>query len=248
MKIKILAILSIVLFGCSQKKPIKNPIVFNTTEKFLAIKNPYIHSNFSYEFWVKLVTDDTLIFTTENNSNDKNSGKRAQLFVVFPEPGYSSVKGSGVSVARNGIAVFERGSNYFGARINYKKELEMGWHHIAVVYLNDVPHLYHNGLFIRKGSYAKHSAGTYFSIGRKLFDNKKFIGELDEFRVWNYPLNENDINERMNHELTGFEKGLKVYYNFNNTDGSTIIYDNSGNQQHAYPVFNEKVFGIEIRK
>ena len=54
-----------------------------------------------------------------------------------------------------------------------------------------------------------------FFIGRDETTSNYFKGTLDETRVWNYALSEEEINSRMNIPLNGNEEGLVYYFDYN---------------------------------
>jgi len=57
-----------------------------------------------------------------------------------------------------------------------------------------------------------------FIIGRAPWDfSWAFNGDIDELRIWNVQLSQEEIKENMFRELTGNETGLNVYYNFNSS-------------------------------
>ncbi len=108
------------------------------------------------------------------------------------------------------------------------------WHHLAATYNGSSIVAYVNGaevgsqtasgsmtidkedLFIGKGD-PEYSSGEYFH------------GQLDEIRLWNVARSEQEIREAMNSRLTGKEKGLVAYWNFD--DGTAN--DLTGNGNHG---------------
>lgn len=63
-----------------------------------------------------------------------------------------------------------------------------------------------------------------FIIGNAPWDllSFQFYGDMDEVRVWNKALSQEEINARMHNELSGTESNLVAYYNFNEANGSLI--------------------------
>jgi hypothetical protein len=55
---------------------------------------------------------------------------------------------------------------------------------------------------------------------------------LDEFRIWNVARTQAEIRQSMCQKLSGNETGLVLYFNFDNTSGTTA-YDLSGNDRHG---------------
>jgi hypothetical protein len=75
--------------------------------------------------------------------------------LVYPPPGHEvyaalGQAGSGLSVGRNGVCVYEHGDHYFAPVLVYGGAIE-GWTHVAVVYREGVPRLYVNGKLVRTG-------------------------------------------------------------------------------------------------
>ncbi len=69
-----------------------------------------------------------------------------------------------------------------------------------------------------------------FIIGNAPWDllSFQFYGDMDEVRVWNKALSQQEINNRMHTELIGTEANLVAYYNFNEANGS-LVPDKSNN-------------------
>ncbi len=83
-------------------------------------------------------------------------------------------------------------------------------------------------------SYNLYSSGE-FSIGGKI--DMPFDGSIDDFRIWKVARTQNQIQDGLNIDLSGYEPGLQVYYKFNegiacrdNSNISTIIDISGGNR------------------
>ena len=74
---------------------------------------------------------------------------------------------------------------------------------------------------------------TYVSGHKPKNVARFFKGEIDELRIWNRTLSEEEINNHMNKQLTGNEKGLVNYYNFNELTSDGKIKDLSPNKNHG---------------
>jgi hypothetical protein len=63
-----------------------------------------------------------------------------------------------------------------------------------------------------------------FIIGNAPWDllSYQFYGDMDEVRVWNIALSQEQIQNKMHSQLSGNEEGLVAYYNFNEADGANI--------------------------
>jgi CubicO group peptidase (beta-lactamase class C family) len=62
--------------------------------------------------------------------------------------------------------------------------------------------------------------------------NRPFDGNIEEIRVWNRALTQQEIHDNMNLELSGTEQGLVAYYRFNEGSGQTA-FDSSGYNNNA---------------
>jgi len=65
-------------------------------------------------------------------------------------------------------------------------------------------------------------------IGNRTEFTKSFDGIIDEIRVWNYCMNQNEIQTRMNNYLQGTETGLEHYWQFSEGNGENV-FDLAGN-------------------
>jgi len=101
------------------------------------------------------------------------------------------------------------------------------WHHMVATLSDGIQKIYVDGNLVaatlnsQVGSYAANL--TTIEIGRH-FQNDLiygyFNGAIDELRVWDYGLSEDDIQARMFNPLTGNEAGLLAYWNF---DGGSAV-------------------------
>lgn len=206
-----------------------NALEFHGTNKSVVFNTEGIpNATFTYEFWFK--TDQSHEIDKENASRGV-SGTSNQHFAVLPSyGGKENFRGTGVSVGINGISLYEHKSGYLGARIVYEASLK-GWSHIAVVYENSAPSLYVNGNKVASRNATNDIIKPIFSLSGHFHDNKYFNGVMDEFRVWSRALTQSEIEANMNRELTGDEKGLALYYNFNKLKKDKIFSDVSTNSR-----------------
>jgi hypothetical protein len=113
-------------------------------------------NNFTFALWVKPDAETTLV----REANDGIVGmSEPRNEVLFPPHGSlfggPENAGSGLSVGRNGVCVFEHGPNYFAATLVQAATLT-NWTHVTVVYRDGQPSLYLNGLPARTGLKSKH--------------------------------------------------------------------------------------------
>jgi len=93
------------------------------------------------------------------------------------------------------------------------------WQHIAWVYNGSSISLYVNGSLNGSSS----ASGTFsnpdvpFGIGKSLLGGFNFVygGRVDEVTVWDKALEQSEIQDMMDNELTGNEANLQLYYKFN---------------------------------
>ena len=226
---------TLLLCFCSCNDPdevsMDTPFHFNSSDKYISVNTDGIPaSSFTYEFWFK--TDQLHEIDNEYPDQLGADGLTNQNFVLFPLFDGDNARGTGISVGRNGVSVYEHKNNYLNARIVFTKPME-GWNHVAVVYENNGLSLYINGKVEASRTATQDNVQPQFSLGFHFGNNYYFSGWIDEFRVWSRPLNEADVRSNMNFEYTGFEDGLEVYYNFDNIQKDNVVFDNSGNNRHG---------------
>ena len=131
----------------------------------------------------------------------------------------------------------------FNARAN--GVLHIGeWIHIAAVSGTGGMKLYVNGVLVathtNEACLASIKAEQLNLFGRGLTrnpDDRDFLGQMDEVRVWNYRRSEEQIRDNMNRRLSGREEGLVGLWNFD--DG--LATDSSPGAHHGKLVGNARV-------
>jgi len=223
------------LTACSsrEKGTIEDPLEFTGRNIYVnMITDDIPSSTFTYEFWFK--TDES---HEVDEVGDPMNGAKGQRFVLLPIPTADEpIRGTGVSVGINGVSVYEHGIGFWGARIVYDGNIS-GWTHVAVVYKNNAPSLYVNGELKGYQKPGKDIVESKFSIAQKFALNDFFIGSIDELRVWNRALSQNEIKSNMNTTLIGDEDGLEFYYDFNGKKDQHVFYNIAGYDGHAYRVY-----------
>ncbi len=106
------------------------------------------------------------------------------------------------------------------------------WVHVAAVQQGNAAKIYWNG--VENASGAVHSPNQISRdkqyIGKSNRPDAFFYGKMDEVSVWNRPLTQAEIQANMNKPLTGNEKELIGYWNFNEGTGVTAFdFSPSGN-------------------
>ncbi len=109
------------------------------------------------------------------------------------------------------------------------------WYHIAMRRSNGTVQFFLNGKLLSYSSTtAPLSPMNRFTIGNMIANNEtslydtSFDGQIDEVRVYNRSLTNQEIRNDMCNSLIGNETGLVAYYDFDNNSG-TILQDFSGN-------------------
>lgn len=113
------------------------------------------------------------------------------------------------------------------------------WHHVAVTLKNSTIKLYVDGELVQTATMNLNTTGTSFLIGasqRNVID-ELFEGDIDEVRVWNRALSENELKNSKSCEVANpvSQDGLVSYFKFNQgnneADNSavTTLVDETGN-------------------
>jgi hypothetical protein len=154
-------------------------------------------NTFTMAAWVRPETDIAL-------PEEANFGKSAygiqQNIALYPPPGHEVYHspdhaGTGLSIGRNGICVFEHTADYFAPILVFATSLT-NWTHVAVVYREGRPSLYLNGQLVREGlqsTFTVHS-GVGVQHRRRA---APFVGALGEFVNLHRALNPAEIAELM---------------------------------------------------
>jgi two-component sensor histidine kinase len=106
------------------------------------------------------------------------------------------------------------------------------WHHIALIFRKDVVNgsqLFVDGNAIGTPfTYQFLYKGSELQIGANNYEPQYFKGYMDDFRLWNTPRTQQQIQKNYLQELIGTEQGLVVYYKFNDgkpfANNQNIIY------------------------
>jgi MBG domain (YGX type)/Secretion system C-terminal sorting domain/Fibronectin type III domain len=167
----------------------------------------------------------------------------------LPASGFSCIMGmekTGVPRVRIYLTATTLVADYYnssdpGFEVNYPHTSlhnDGQWHHIAYVIDATDPltgnlKLFLDGVEVGSIAYSLASPVTVTSeeilIGETEYTaNYSFMGKIDEIRIWQTALDITTIKSRMYSELAGNESNLVAYYNFNQTNGSSLT-DNSTN-------------------
>jgi Concanavalin A-like lectin/glucanases superfamily/Secretion system C-terminal sorting domain/Putative metal-binding motif/Fibronectin type III domain len=92
------------------------------------------------------------------------------------------------------------------------------WQHLAMVKEDKTIRVYVNGLLVGSVNHdppVLYDGNQSLRLGAWGGGGRNWNGSIDEVRIWNRVLCENEIQARKDCELSGSESGLLAYYNFN---------------------------------
>ncbi|NLX95946.1 MAG: hypothetical protein GXY83_07205 [Rhodopirellula sp.] len=113
--------------------------------------------DFTLAVWAKPSADTHLLEETNAGVHGMNSPRNDAMFPAHGETlGQPGSAGAGLAVGRNGVCVFEHGASYFAPVLVHAAKLS-DWTHIAVVYRNNRPTLYLDGVLAREGLKSNHT-------------------------------------------------------------------------------------------
>jgi len=177
-----------------------NCLEFDGSSNFVSVPHNSslnINSTVTVEAWVNFTDVDK-----ERPVVVKNGGA---YYLYASPPGYAEKAGFFIE----GVS-----SNWLVSTTSINDGL---WHHIAGTYDGSNIKIFVDGVLENSTTGSGHATNSNqdLTIGYRNNDYL-FKGKLDEVRIWNIALDQNDIAKNMNRQLTGNEDGLIAYYNFNN--------------------------------
>lgn len=138
----------------------------------------------------------------------------------------------GTYQGQQGLFAWVYDGNYDIVRIPYTPG---EWVHIAWVHAGGTLSAYKNGSLVGSvpsGQIQQPPAEPRMHIGAVIkgsVENWSFNGEVDELRIYNIALSENDIRATLFSELVGNEPGLQAYYKMSNGSGDVLTDDSINN-------------------
>ncbi|MCI4442615.1 MAG: HYR domain-containing protein, partial [Lentimicrobium sp.] len=187
---------NVVISNCST-------VDFDGTNDYVDFKkqNYDLNSNFSIEVWVKTAASSSNIQTIFSKRNGNVLGNGYDLRV---QNDYVTFRWNGTGSL---TSPYKIGSNR--------------WYHIAVTYANSTYNLYIDGILMgtKSGSSLPIANNYKALLGAMDQDNNApynpinyFKGWIDEFKIWNVALNEEQIHQMMNQEIKEQTTGNNVVY------------------------------------
>jgi hypothetical protein len=135
------------------------------------------------------------------------------------------------------------------------------WHKMTLTYTyynssyGSISHFYINDtLFFNyhaSGNKLRFSDSTSLTMGgyalgdSKLAMQRRFIGSIDDFAIYNYAQSAEQVATTWDSVANTSDPGLVIYYNFDEGPGTTVI-KNHGRAGSALDLYNGQVFGNSI--
>jgi formylglycine-generating enzyme required for sulfatase activity len=156
-----------------------------------------IAGNFTFSTWVKTSQEDQL---PQQGLSGVTTNKN---YAVWPTFGHDPV-GVGISVASNGIVVYEHSASYLPPILVYNQNIGTGWNHVAVTCnANEPPILYLNGKKVavaldsgRKKAFFGLVNGAGLAGGTYGY----FDGSLDDVKAWHRALTAAEVSQLYSEE------------------------------------------------
>ena len=192
-----------------------------------------IVSNFTVSFWAYPAATHEI----DTESTTGTQGTSGQKYAIGPANGTtfwgSGHAGAGVSIGSNGVSVYEHAANYMPALLVWQGALAE-FNHIAVVYIQNKPHLYVNGELKKIGQQSScivhalpRHIGAYTSYGY-------FNGKIDHIMFINKALTAGEIAvlasnhppvfESIGNKTVAEEHELTFTLRASDADGDAITY------------------------
>jgi hypothetical protein len=141
--------------------------------------------------------------------------------------GYQQIIGYGTAgTVDSALALFTKGGSVvitqWGAAVEFPLGINDGqWHHAAVTHDGkNQQNIYVDGEFVGKWDKVLRSIATTCIIGSCLNQGEQFYsGSIDEVRIWNVELSEDEIKSNIHKSLIGNEPHLVSYWKFDEGAG-----------------------------
>jgi len=110
------------------------------------------------------------------------------------------------------------------------------WQELSIVYNGATLEYYYDGVLVGSheviGNFNDYDGDITLGKGATIWGTKYFPGNLDDLRIWDKALTQEEIQSYMTIPPAGSETGLIGYWKFNSDSGNTL-YDHSGNGNHG---------------
>lgn len=215
------------LYAAPAARPPRTALQFDGVADQLAILEPgtttpallpAITNNFTVEAWV----NPAITHEIDQQRTDGVDGFYNQHYLLFPTNGDdkfgSGHAGMGISVATNGVSVYEHAGAYMPPLLVWKGTIS-GWTHLAVVYRDRTPSLYINGELKAMGLRStKDYVHPSLVLGGDVYGY--YQGQAAELRIWQDARPAALIKQQYNKDLLCPEAALVGYWPLNETVGT----------------------------
>ncbi len=181
-------------------------------------------NNFTIEFWAKPTATHEI-----DSEGDLYGGVTGQRYVIAPSwYAAPSEAGMGVSMGTNGISVYEHAAGYMPPLLVWQSPTPItDWVHVAVVYEDNVPYLYINGLLVHTGQQSSRQL-VYPSFNFTGYDYGSYQGYVDEMRIWSEVRTQQQIADNRYGPIPSPQTNLSGYWPVDAANPGVLL-DLSGN-------------------
>ena len=190
-----------------------NAMSFDGIDDEVALGSFFTYQNFTVEMWVKPgAAQISFADIMDNNHTDNQNW-------VCQQDGYNNninqyFFGCTKTAGPSTLCHFSLTANV--------------WQHLALVKTATTLATYVNGILSETipWSGSINFSNQFLRLGRWGFGGRNWNGSLDEVRIWNTPLSQSAIRERMCRKIKADDplyNHLVAYYNFDETAGSTVV-------------------------
>lgn len=173
-----------------------------------------IVGNFTMIMWVLPLANIVLNpEATSGQSGIAGGGQRYATNIAVGDswwPG-TNAAGAGLSVGANGISVYEHAVNYLPPLLTWSGKIDK-WTHVAVVYFNNKPSLYIDGVLVKQGLQSLRNVHPGIYGFGKMVNYGNYYGSLDEVKVFPFVLSASEI---MSDFSINKRQNTVAEYNFN---------------------------------
>jgi hypothetical protein len=190
----------------------------------------YVQDTFSYDLWIKPTRTINMLEESDScfSSGTSTLYNSNQNWVLIPNFIVLDTWGPGLSVGTNGLMVVERSTSGLFPRLCFSVSIK-DWVHVAIVFRPDSLLLYLNGNLIRSNLSSCSADGrSATGIITGILYSPDFLGDLDEFRIWDIALTSSEVKTIMDKKLTEQVNGLRYYISFDNGTFDRTLGDQGG--------------------
>ncbi|MES2774934.1 MAG: LamG-like jellyroll fold domain-containing protein [Bacteroidota bacterium] len=193
----------------AQQKPGSgNSIVFNGSDNSVDLGTSFTQQNFTVDMWVKPgATQVTYADIIDNNHSGSSTNWVCQ---------------------QDGNNVNTYGFGTMNTSVGFTLTPNV-WQHLTLVKSPTALEAYINGILIQSTPYsggAINYSGNFLRLGKWGGGGRNWNGTMDEVRIWNTPLTQAQIRDRMCKKIKPSDplfSNLAGYYNFDETTGNTAF-------------------------